>query len=200
MTKASDNEFPSVLFIETVAPADPAAGDQRLFIDPVDHLLKLIDSSGTITPVGSGSGGAFMGCSAKNTTTQSVSNATETPLTFDAEDYDTDAIHAGGSPTRFTVPTGGAGKWMAVGYTSWDTNTSGQIRYLWWLLNGTRIPSSIVSNPPAAGGLDQRNTLGPVILADGDYIEAAVYQDSGGSRTVSVGADQRAGVVFWRVA
>lgn len=45
--RASDNPFPSVLFRETVDPANPASGDQRLFVD-TDHLLKLRDSAGTV--------------------------------------------------------------------------------------------------------------------------------------------------------
>lgn len=55
--KASDNPFPSILVEETAAPAAPPAGSQRLFIDPVDHLLKTIDSAGTISTIGSGGGG-----------------------------------------------------------------------------------------------------------------------------------------------
>ena len=52
MPKASDNPFPSILVTETAAPADPSVGSQRLFIDPVDHILKRINSSGTVTPIG----------------------------------------------------------------------------------------------------------------------------------------------------
>lgn len=37
---------------ETAAPSDPASGDQAFFVDPTDHLLKRIDSSGTTTTVG----------------------------------------------------------------------------------------------------------------------------------------------------
>lgn len=54
MTKASDNEFPSLLVKEGTAPSSPASGDQRLFVDSSDHLLKLKNSSGTVTAVGSG--------------------------------------------------------------------------------------------------------------------------------------------------
>jgi hypothetical protein len=52
--KASDNEYPSLLVKEGSAPSSPAAGDQRLFVDSADHLLKLKNSSGTVTAVGSG--------------------------------------------------------------------------------------------------------------------------------------------------
>ena len=54
VTRGSDNPFPSVLFVEHVDPSNPSAGTQRLFVD-TDHVLKLIDSSGTVTTF-SGSG------------------------------------------------------------------------------------------------------------------------------------------------
>lgn len=54
---ASDNPFPSLLVTEGSAPASPAAGKQRVFIDSADHLLKVKNSSGTVSSVGgSGSG------------------------------------------------------------------------------------------------------------------------------------------------
>ena len=59
--KASDNPFPSLLVEETAAPANPPAGHQRLFVDPADHVLKLIDSTGAISAIGSGGGGALTG-------------------------------------------------------------------------------------------------------------------------------------------
>ena len=52
--KASDNPFASLLVVEGAAPTSPSAGDQRLFVDSADHLLKLKNSSGTVTPAGGG--------------------------------------------------------------------------------------------------------------------------------------------------
>lgn len=53
MTKASDNAFPSLLITEGTVPASPAAGKQRLYVDSTSHLLKLVNSSGTASTVGS---------------------------------------------------------------------------------------------------------------------------------------------------
>lgn len=44
-------------FTETAAPANPDAGDQRLYIDPADHKLKRINSSGTVVTIEGGAGG-----------------------------------------------------------------------------------------------------------------------------------------------
>lgn len=49
---ASDNDFPSLLIKEGSAPTTPGAGDQRLFIDDSDHLLKYKNSSGAVSDVG----------------------------------------------------------------------------------------------------------------------------------------------------
>lgn len=56
MTKASNNIFPSVLFDEATEPSSPSAGTQRLFVDDADKLLKIKDSAGTVTTIGTGSG------------------------------------------------------------------------------------------------------------------------------------------------
>jgi hypothetical protein len=53
--KLSDNPSPSLLFAEHVDPANPSANQQRLFVD-TDHVLKMIDSSGTVTAFNGGAG------------------------------------------------------------------------------------------------------------------------------------------------
>lgn len=55
MAKASDNPYPSILTVPGAAPAAPAAGQQRLFLDSADgDRLKRVDSSGTVVPVEAG--------------------------------------------------------------------------------------------------------------------------------------------------
>ncbi len=55
MTKASDNLYPSVLFVEGSAPSSPAATNFRLYYDSSDHLLKWKNSAGTVTTIATGS-------------------------------------------------------------------------------------------------------------------------------------------------
>ncbi len=53
MTVGSNNPFPSVLLVEQgSAPANPASGQQRAYIKTSDHLLYVVNSSGTVTAVG----------------------------------------------------------------------------------------------------------------------------------------------------
>lgn len=58
MTKVTDDPLPFLPFTETVDPSNPAAGGQRLFVD-TDHLLKMVDSSGTVTTFSTGGGAAI---------------------------------------------------------------------------------------------------------------------------------------------
>jgi hypothetical protein len=55
--KASDNEFPSVLFKEqSTPPANPATSDRRLFFNSSDHALYAVDSTGAQAPIGNAPG------------------------------------------------------------------------------------------------------------------------------------------------
>lgn len=51
MTKASDNIFPKVTFVEGSAPASPAATNFSLYYDSADHLLKWKNSAGTVSTI-----------------------------------------------------------------------------------------------------------------------------------------------------
>ena len=55
MTLFEDNLSPYLTMVEQGStPANPSAGDQKLFIRTSDHLLCYVNSSGTVTTVGSG--------------------------------------------------------------------------------------------------------------------------------------------------
>lgn len=44
-------QLPYQTFVETASPGASPAGTQRFYVDPADHLLKRINSSGTITVI-----------------------------------------------------------------------------------------------------------------------------------------------------
>ena len=123
--KAEDNEYPYITIEETAVPATPDAGDQRLYIDPADHLLKLVDAAGAVSGVGGGGGGGgtvFAGAKAYSAVTQAVTTGADRVITFDSEDWDTHAFHSVVTNTgRFTIPTGKAGKYLLTG-TQYDAS------------------------------------------------------------------------------
>lgn len=55
--KASDNAYPSVLLVDTVAPASPPAGKLRLYVE--GGALKLVDETGAVIGVGEVSAADF---------------------------------------------------------------------------------------------------------------------------------------------
>lgn len=161
---------------------------------PVFSVARLVDGVPAPAP--------FMGATAWNSVAQSIPNATDTVVTLDSEEADTGAIHSIASATsRFTVPVGGAGRWAGLAYIPWASNAGGTYRYIWWKKNGTRILGSLTSSPAEAGpGQDQQNALRPILLAEGDYLEAEVRQDTGGALNIGISGDQRVVVAVWRVA
>jgi hypothetical protein len=148
VTKASDNPYPSLLLVEGAAPADPAAGGQRLFIDSTDHTLKRVDSAGTVTAVESGGGSPVFG------TAQHAANITFAPSTGGTyQDLCTDAdvtvaasvgdwlevalateIEAANNPTYLDVATRVSG--ATVNLVANGTNTA-------WRVLETTIPMPI---------------------------------------------------------
>lgn len=202
MTSVANRDNPSTRIgqQELDAASAGAIATHDAVSDPHPGYLTQAEGDARYAPFGSG-GSAFMGASAWNSALQAVANVTDTPLTFNSENGDTNAIHSLASNTsRFVVPVGGAGWWMGKGYVVWDLDTGGSVRYCWWKKNGTRIPSSLDLKAPGNLGTDQNNVLAPILLADGDYLEFAVYQDSGGSRNVGAASgDQRAAASVWRL-
>ena len=62
MAKASANVFPYVHLAPAAAPASPAAGSQRLYLDSGDsNKLKRKDSAGTVVTIEGGGGGSGQG-------------------------------------------------------------------------------------------------------------------------------------------
>jgi hypothetical protein len=126
----------------------------------------------------------FVGASAYRTVSQNLSNATETALTFDAENYDTHSFHDNSTNnTRMTVPAGQAGRYLITAQTVFTNNATGQ-RIVYVYVNSTLTTFT----GPAIGGsasIDLGLTTSYVAnLAVGDIVEVRGYQNSGGTLAV----------------
>jgi hypothetical protein len=127
--------------------------------------------------------GGFVGVGVKKTATQSISNSTDTALTFDAEDFDTDAFHDNSSNnTRLTIPAGKGGKYLLSGALAWAGNANG-LRAIKIYKNGVFL----TENSLFFGGSD--GLTQPVSqvfdLAVADYLEVFGRHSSGGSLNVN---------------
>jgi len=115
----------------------------------------------------------FVGCKVYNSAVQAVVSSTETPLTFDSEEFDTDGFHDTGSNTsRLTIPSGKAGKYC-VHAGGFATSTGSP--QVFFKVNGTtRVRGG------TEGVNDTNKNLATMVnLAVGDYIEIRAWHTTG---------------------
>jgi hypothetical protein len=113
---------------------------------------------------------------AYSSTTQSVLNSTFTILTFENERFDNQNLHSSTSSTsKLIIPSGMGGTYLfgAVGNWSANPGTSNQQRIL---IGGTLI---VALSSMAAAGVGTLTSS--YRLSAGEYIEAQVFQNSGGT-------------------
>ena len=130
------------------------------------------------------SGTTFVGASVYKTASQTINNATETALTFNAEDYDTDAFHDNSTNnTRMTIPTGKGGKYLITATTAFFNNATGQ-RTVYIYKNGSTLFNT-AQVAGVSGSIDAFVTTSYVVnVSAADYLEIKVFQNSGGTLTV----------------
>jgi hypothetical protein len=128
------------------------------------------------TPATSGFSGAYV----SRSTTQSITSATATAISFDNEFFDVGGYHDNVNPTRFTVPT--TGKYMfhfhvgmsgTTGRLISDLRKNGSAFGYWEFGNNTGF------NGFAANGI--------VSCTAADYIEFFIYQSSGSTQNTDSG-------------
>ena len=146
------------------------------------HTLQVDSSTATGLKWAAAAASSFSGVSVKATGDQTIANNTEVVLTWDSEVFDTDAYHSNvTNNSRLTVPVGKAGKYQINAQISFDVNGTGR-RAISFRKNGTTIKYSpdVVANASIYVGNDLTIIAD---LAEGDYIELVVYQNSGGNLT-----------------
>jgi len=194
VTKASDNEFPSLLIKEGTAPASPASGDQRVYIDSADHHLKRKNSSGTVTDLEGGTAAAYVtahGARVIRSANLSVGNNVYTVLAFTAEDFDTDAMHDNTTNnSRLIIPTitgVTTGLWhvTSFGYTDQLSQNARQdcairLNAAGNPASGTLIAFGSIPNIAAANlVLGAYGAACDYVFTAGDYVETFVRTTGG---------------------
>jgi hypothetical protein len=120
-------------------------------------------------------------CLAYNTAVQSLNNATDTPLIFNAESYDVGTLHdVAVNSSRLTVPTGGDGLYL-IKATYVIAAASGDVRSFLRKNGTTELEGTAQRGILNAGFQTIWPMLTVVALAAGDYVEAIAYQSSGGA-------------------
>lgn len=127
-------------------------------------------------------------CVAKQTSAQSLANATSTAITLDAEDKDSDGMHSNSvNPSRLTAVT--AGWYSAQTTINFAANATG-LRLATFYINGSEVGRRTEITNGGAVFSTAISTAGTMYLAVGDYLESRAWQNSGGSlNTAPAGTD-----------
>lgn len=125
----------------------------------------------------------FRGARATRASSQAITTATATAVTFGAEDFDTDTLHDTGSNTdRLTV--GATGYWSLTAFVQWESNNTGAQRYAAIIKNDTT--SYAVDRSAPTGTSEVTLTTGAIAVTAADYFKLVVYHDKGSDLNVEV--------------
>jgi hypothetical protein len=117
---------------------------------------------------------------------QSISNTTNTAITFDTELEDTDGFHSTVTNTsRITIPAGKAGFYLISGQINYASNAVG-VRHGNIYKNGSLL--SVAWLVGATNGDWTGGSVSQIVeLAETDYVELFAYQNSTGNLNVNGG-------------
>jgi len=158
----------------------------RIAIGTAGQVLK-VNSGATAPEWGAAPAASFAGVSLFNSDAlTSIANNTATAALFDSESFDSNAFHSTVTNTsRITIPAGKAGKYAINSAFFFQDNANGA-RRLDIYKNGsayarTQMPPDSVSQIAV--------TLNLIMdLAESDYIECFLFQNSGGSLNIYGGS------------
>jgi hypothetical protein len=176
--------------------ASSASTPARLGIGSSAQVLTV---AGGVPSWATPSAAAFVGCSVYKTANQSLTTATLTALSFDAEYYDTNTMHDNTTNnSRITIPASQGGKYLMTGNIAYAPNAGGW-RYFFLRINGSNNFYS-ASNPVLLPFASFPNYMGVSFVLDlaaADYVELFGYQSSGGALDAQ-GGDK--GVTYFQLA
>ena len=119
----------------------------------------------------------------KKTSTQSISSASFTKLTWDAEDWDTDSAFAS---DKFTVPSGEAGKYYFQATTEFANIDDTEFAQILFYKNGSSQAGTTARWYSPGSNDDIRARTNVILdLSVSDYVEVYVYHNEGSSQNAS---------------
>lgn len=115
-----------------------------------------------------------------------IVTATNTMVAWNAEEWDTDTMHSTSSnTTRLVATTPGRYEFKCrIVFDAHATATIGRRLKIWKNGNSGELLDSDIVETPSGGSYARLFCSSWVTLDAGDYIEAEVYQDSGGDLSV----------------
>lgn len=133
--------------------------------------------------------------SVKLASNQSISSGTNTKITWDTEEWDTDSAFAS---NKFTVPSGKAGKYHFSGIVIVRNIDDGEISSLRVHINGSDSANGLNHYRfNYQGAATDTMTFLPISvdvdLAAGDYVELYIYHNEGSAQNVDAGYSRWSG-------
>ena len=162
-------------------------------LDTITGAITLVAGSNiTITDNSPGAGdikiaatatATFSGVKATISAAASINDSTWTSINWDTEEFDTDGYHSTVTNTnRLTIPTGLGGKFVLIIGGHYAGSATGarslQVTKNTTTANTNRIQEAYIPGSSAVGNAWQ--STGIVSLADADWINVNVWQNSGG--------------------
>jgi hypothetical protein len=130
------------------------------------------------------------GARVHNSANISVSNATNTDMTYDTERHDDESFHSTSSNTeRLTIPSGKGGDYFVSGHVQWAANGTGY-RVCGLLLNGTTWIARVTEPGALSGDVTEIFVSTVYRFAAADYVTLRVYQNSGGALNVTASGNR----------
>jgi len=111
---------------------------------------------------------------------QSIPDATFTKVVFDTEEYDTDSAF---SDSKFTVPSGQAGKYCFISCPGTMTLSDGKVIASYIYKNGSALSDAYQAYGTSNTNRNGLNHVSVLDLSAGDYIEIYAYQNQGSAET-----------------
>jgi hypothetical protein len=170
-----------------IAAGKFGAGLNIVGVQTVGGNGRKIQFWGDIIHNGSIRSSTALGCTAYHNAAQSIQTAVLTYLSFNSEYWDTDAIHDTSTyNNRLTCKT--AGVYLIIGQVRWAANATGQRQVNITLSSGRSVIAAQHEHGNSASIATNMSVSCIYPLAVNDYVELAVYQDSGGNLDITATA------------
>ena len=159
------------------AEATIAGDDEVLIYDTSASALRKMTRTNFVSGVGGTNTPAF---AARMSSSQSLSNGSNTKMQFDTEIFDTAGAYDHSSNYRFTVPSGQAGKYLIHGKVNFgDVASTDSAQIIRIYKNGSSVAIGVNRTVGSTGRDATQNVTQILDLAVNDYIEIYAYTNAG---------------------